>query len=80
VRLRSPPEVRGAAAVARVYPGRAQAAQLALIDGAVGAAWAPGGTPRVVFAFTVVDGRVTGIEIVSDPERVGSLDVAVLDG
>jgi hypothetical protein len=47
-------EVRGAAAVVDAFSGRAQAAQLALIDAAVGAVWAPGGKPRVVFGFTTV--------------------------
>src|SRR5438067_2824267 len=50
-------EVRGAAAVAETFAGRARAAQPALIDGAVGLTWAPGGTPKAVFALTIVDGR-----------------------
>src|SRR5438309_7905790 len=46
-------EVRGAAAVAATFAGRARAAQLALINGAAGAVWAPGGRPRVVLGFTI---------------------------
>jgi len=42
--------VRGARAVAETFSGRARAAQPALLDGAVGLAWAPGGRARVVFA------------------------------
>src|SRR5437588_645109 len=42
-------EVRGAAAVAETFAGRARAAQPALVDGAVGLAWAPGGHPKAVF-------------------------------
>jgi RNA polymerase sigma-70 factor, ECF subfamily len=45
-------EVRGATAVADTFSGRARYAQPVLIDGAVGAMWAPGGRPRVVFGFT----------------------------
>src|SRR5436190_8218273 len=46
-------EIKGAKAVAEQFAGQAQAAQLALIDGVPGAVWATGGTPRVVFGFTV---------------------------
>jgi RNA polymerase sigma-70 factor (ECF subfamily) len=38
-------EVRGAAAVAETFKGRAGAAQPALVNGAVGLVWAPGGKP-----------------------------------
>src|SRR4051794_9726021 len=46
-------EVRGAAAVAQTFAGRATAAQPALIDGDVGLVWATGGRPRVVFDLTI---------------------------
>jgi RNA polymerase sigma-70 factor, ECF subfamily len=72
------PEVRGAAAVAEAFAGRARGAQLALVDGAVGAVWAPGGRPRAVFRFTVSDGKIAGIDVVVDPERVRGLKVVVL--
>jgi RNA polymerase sigma-70 factor (ECF subfamily) len=73
-------EVRGAAAVAGTFAGRAQGAQPALVNGAVGLVWAPGGRPRVVFAFTITDGKVVEIETVADPDRVRQLDLAILDG
>lgn len=41
-------QVFGAAAVADVFFGRAQAAQPALVNGAAGAVWAPGGQARTV--------------------------------
>jgi hypothetical protein len=44
----------------------------------VAAVWAPGGTPRVLFSFTIVRGSIVAIEIVADPERLGLIDV-VLD-
>ncbi|HEX6675196.1 MAG TPA: sigma-70 family RNA polymerase sigma factor [Actinomycetes bacterium] len=72
------PEVRGARAVASTFAGRARAAKLALVDGAVGAVWAPGGRPRVVFAFTVKDGRIVAIDTLADPERLRELDLTVL--
>jgi RNA polymerase sigma factor (sigma-70 family) len=72
-------EVRGAAAVAGTFSGRARSARPALVDGAVGAVWAPGGQPRVVFAFTVTGGKVLEIDILADPDRLRQLDLAVLD-
>jgi RNA polymerase sigma factor (sigma-70 family) len=72
-------EVRGAAAVAGTFSGRARFARPALVNGAVGAVWAPGGRPRVVFGFTIAGGKVVGIELVADPERLRGLDLVVLD-
>ena len=71
-------ERRGPAEVAEMFSGRAREAKLALLGAAVGAVWAPGGTPRVAFAFTVVGGKVTAIEIVADPDQLRALDVVVL--
>ena len=70
--------VRGANAVAETFSGRARAAQLALIDGEAGLVWAPGGTPRVVFAFTVADGRITGIELIADPQDLAGMELTLL--
>ena len=72
-------EVRGARAVAGTFAGRARFARPALVEGAVGAVWAPGGRPRVVFAFTVRDGRVAEIRLLADPERLAELDLVPLD-
>jgi RNA polymerase sigma-70 factor (ECF subfamily) len=69
-------EVRGAMAVAETFSGRARVAQLALVDGSVGAVWAPGGKPRVVFAFTISSGKIVGIDLLADPKRLG--DVTIL--
>jgi hypothetical protein len=72
-------EVRGAAAVAGTFSGRARVARLALVDGAVGAVWAPGGKPRVVFGFTIADARIAAINLIADSEHLGQLDLTVLD-
>jgi RNA polymerase sigma factor (sigma-70 family) len=72
-------EVRGARAVAETFSGRARFARPALVDGAAGAVWAPGGRPRIVFGFTITDGRIVEIELLADPERLRRLDLAVLD-
>jgi RNA polymerase sigma-70 factor (ECF subfamily) len=71
-------ERQGARAVAGMFAGRAREARLALLGPAVGAVWAPGGTARVAFAFTVVNGRVTGIEVIADPEGIRALDPVIL--
>ena len=70
--------MRGARAVATALAGRAAAAKLALIDGAPGAVWAPGGRPRAVFAFRVIGNTITEIEIVTDPAVVKALQVQLL--
>ncbi len=81
VRVGAVAEVRGAAAVAATFAGRAQAAEPALIDGAPGLVWSQAGTPRVVFAFTINDdGHVTAIDLLGDPTRLTELDIELLDG
>lgn len=72
------PEIRGAEAVAKTFAGRARGAQPALIDGAAGLVWAPGGVPRAVFNFTLAGGKIVAIDLVADPEHLGELDVTVL--
>ncbi len=72
-------EVRGAPDVARQFSGRARFAQPALVDGAVGAVWAPGGRPRVVFGFTITRGKIVAIDILADPERLHQLNLVVLN-
>src|SRR5437016_3773555 len=72
-------EVHGASAVAKQFSGRAREAQPALVNGAVGLVWAPGGRPHVVFGFTITRGKIIAIDLVADPERLRQLDVAVLD-
>ena len=72
-------EVRGAAAVAETLSGRARHARPALVDGAAGAVWAPGGRPHIVFGFTIRGGKIVEIDILADPGRLRQLDLAVLD-
>lgn len=71
--------VRGASTVAKAFAGRARGAQRALIDGVPGAVWAPGGQPRAVFDFTIVDGTIVAIEVLADPEHLAPLDITILD-
>src|SRR6266571_3125862 len=72
-------EVRGAAAVAKQFSGRARFAQPALVNGAVGLVWAPRGRPHVVFGFTITHGKIVEIDLVADPEHLRQLDLAVLN-
>ena len=72
-------EVRGAAAVADTFSGRARFAQPALVNGAAGAVWAPGGRPRVVFGFTITRGKIVAIDMLADPERLRQLDLTFDD-
>ncbi len=79
VRMGASGEVRGAKAVADTFKGRAQVARLALVNGATGLVWAPGGQPRVVFEFTTKGGKIVEIDLVADAERLRQLDLAVLN-
>jgi RNA polymerase sigma-70 factor (ECF subfamily) len=71
-------EVRGVAAVAATFVGRAKAARLALLDGEPGLIWTHRGEVRMAFAFTVLDGRVAGIELIADPARIAAMGVEPL--
>jgi hypothetical protein len=73
------PEIRGAAAVAETFKGRAEAAKPALIDGAVGLAVIFGGRLRIALNLTITGDRIAGIEAVAAPERLRQFDVAVLN-
>jgi RNA polymerase sigma-70 factor (ECF subfamily) len=70
--------VRGADAVAGTFSGRAQAAEVALIDGAPGLVWSAGGKPRVVFAFTFDGDRITAIDQLADPATLAAMDLEML--
>jgi RNA polymerase sigma-70 factor (ECF subfamily) len=78
-RLGGHAEIRGAQAVAKAYQGRAQTARTALIDGAVGVVVAPNGRLMLVLQVTIANGRITGIDVVADPERLAHMELAVLD-
>jgi len=78
MKLGSLAEIRGAAAVAGVFSGRAQAARMAWIDGALGAAVVPGGKLLLVLRIEISAGRIVAVEAVADPQRIGELDVEVI--
>jgi RNA polymerase sigma factor (sigma-70 family) len=72
------PETRGARAVAESFNTRARGAKLALLNGVIGATWAPEGQPRAAFHLTVEDGRIVAIDLVADPEHIRQLEVVIL--
>jgi RNA polymerase sigma factor (sigma-70 family) len=78
VRLGGSAIVRGARAVAQNFSGQARAARPALVDGVVGAVWAPGGKPRVVLRITIATGKIVAIDAVADPARLGQLELVIL--
>jgi RNA polymerase sigma factor (sigma-70 family) len=70
---------------ARAVAGRAQAAagpdrqvRPAVVNQAAGAVVVLGGRPVSVMAFTVVDGRIAAIDVLSDADRIARLDLAWL--
>ena len=65
VAMGSPARVLGADDVARFFSGRARAARLAELDGYAAAKWTLRGELKVVFAFTVEDGRIHEIELLA---------------
>ena len=77
VAMGAPDEVVGARDVATTFAGRARAAQPAIVGGVPGLAWARGAEPTVAFAFATANGRVVGIELIADEERLRALDVRI---
>lgn len=75
-------EVRGARAVAEEAPlftRRAELAEPALVNGAVGVVIAPRGRLLYVITLRIENGRVTEFEAIADRARLERLDIAVLD-
>jgi RNA polymerase sigma factor (sigma-70 family) len=60
--------VMGGRAVAEFMAGRARAALPATLDGAAASSWQLHGEVKVVFGFTVVDGKVLQIEVLANPD------------
>jgi RNA polymerase sigma factor (sigma-70 family) len=65
----------GADAVARAFAGRAEQTEVALVDGFPGAAYAPGGAPRAVYAISLRGDRIARIDIIGDPTQLADLAV-----
>ena len=75
-------ELRGAPAVARAALSFADLGlyiQPTLVNGAAGTVSLRDGRPFSVAGFTVRGGRITEIDVLADPERLGRLDVRLLE-
>jgi len=75
-------EVRGAANWAKgavAYSQLAATVQLAMVNGAPGLVFAPGGRLTRVLAFTIVDETIVEFEVIANPERLQQLNFSVLD-
>jgi RNA polymerase sigma factor (sigma-70 family) len=77
-RLGSLAEIRGAAAVAETFKGRAQAAKPALVDGELAVAVILGGQLRIVLRLTISGERIAELEAVADAGQIAGFDVEVL--
>ncbi len=69
--------VRGAQDMAKRFAG-VRGQRPALMNGAVGTVWAPGGQPRVAFVFTITHDKIVAIDLVADPERLRQLDPVIV--
>jgi RNA polymerase sigma-70 factor, ECF subfamily len=76
--------LRGAQSVAEgamTFRRFAETATRILVNGIPGGvAWASDGSPFAVVALTVKGGRIVGIDILADPDRLGRLDLAPVAG
>lgn len=71
-------EIRGAAAVAKQFLGRAQNARPALVNGAVGAVVGIRGRLFLALEITIKAGKIVAINAVADPERLRQCKLAIL--
>jgi RNA polymerase sigma factor (sigma-70 family) len=78
VRLGSLAEIRGAAAVAETFKGRAQAARPALIDGALVVAVIIGGQLRIVLRLGFKDDRIADVHALAEPDQLVRADLELL--
>ncbi|TPQ18026.1 RNA polymerase sigma factor SigJ [Streptomyces sporangiiformans] len=72
--------VRGAASVAEqafMFRQFAAYARPALVNGSVGVVTVVNGRPMSVTGLTIADGKIVGMDILADPERLAGLNLAV---
>ncbi|PYG01576.1 RNA polymerase, sigma subunit, ECF family [Georgenia satyanarayanai] len=78
-----PVVLRGAEAVAQsavASAARARVTEVALVDGTAALVMALAGDVSVVLTFTVQGERISGIDVVADPEGLARLQIEGLDG
>lgn len=71
-------EVHGAQAVAEQFCGRAKGARSALVDGVVGVVVKSQKQLFLVLNLTLKEGKITEIQVVAEPERLGKLQISAL--
>ena len=76
-----PPEIRGAVVWAKqavAFGHMARLARPALVNGAIGIVMAPQGRLLRALRLTIANGKITEIEVIGDPERLGGLELAIV--
>lgn len=71
-------ETRGAISLAKKVSGHAKAAQVALVNGCIGAIAAPGGKLLYVIQFTIKEGKITEVDLISNSARLEQLNLTIL--
>lgn len=71
-------EVRGAAEVAKLFSGSAQAARIAMVNGEIGIVVAPRGRLLLVLVPTVENGKITALDVVGGADRLRDLKLGVV--
>ncbi|GIQ70657.1 RNA polymerase subunit sigma-70 [Xylanibacillus composti] len=71
-------ETKGAASLAKKVSGHAKAAQVALVNGRIGAIAAPGGRLLYVIQFTIKDEKITEVDLISNSARLEQLNLTIL--
>jgi RNA polymerase sigma factor (sigma-70 family) len=69
----------GAAAVATWFSQGAKGLQGAIINGAAGIVWAPDGRLEGVLGLTITDGTIIEIDLIGDPDRIRTFDIAFVE-
>jgi RNA polymerase sigma factor (sigma-70 family) len=78
VKFGAAPETRGVKEVG-AFLRHARGATPALLDGAAAAVWVYRGELRVVYRFTTDGARITGVDLIADPDHLRRLDLVVLE-
>jgi RNA polymerase sigma-70 factor (ECF subfamily) len=78
----APTEVRGAAVWAKQAVAFGQLARIvrpALVNGSIGVVMAPRGRLVRALTFKISNGKITEIEVIGDPARLGELDLSIVE-
>jgi RNA polymerase sigma-70 factor (ECF subfamily) len=78
----APTEIHGAAVWAKgavAYGHLARLTRPALVNGTIGVVVAPQGRLVRALRFTIANGKITEIEVIGNPARLGELDVSIVE-